>query len=122
LRDLDDGFVKELSFVDPDHASVVVEILKDISGPFDRTRGDSVGVVALDVIRAVAVVDLGLKDLHLLACDLRPLESADELLGFPAEHAPANNLNDSARRVWILHLSQHVSEAWRNGKAPCSAG
>ena len=56
-------------------------------------ESDLVGVVALHVIRAVAVVDHGLENLDFLPGDLRALHPAKKFLGFAAEHAAANDFD-----------------------------
>ena len=42
-----------------------------------------------NVLRAVSIINFGLKDCYLLFRDLSPSQAADELLRLPTEHAAA---------------------------------
>ena len=105
LSDFDDRVIEELGFVDSDDASGVFNELQDVASAFDWARENFVGIMALNVIRAVAAVDQRLKNLDLLARNLGALYPAQEFFGLPAEHAAANDFDRSTemRPSAIVH-------------------
>src|SRR5712692_2937175 len=58
--------------------------------------------MADDVVGDVAVVDPRLEDLDLLARDLGPADSADQLFALAAEHAAGDDLHPAGAQAWGL--------------------
>jgi hypothetical protein len=95
VTDRDDLFVKKLRLVDSYHFGAIVNLVDDFSRCGNDCRSDFLLAVRNDMIGRIARINLGLENLYALASDLSAAQTADQLLAFAAEHAPADYLDPS---------------------------
>lgn len=94
ITDLDHGVVEELNFVDSYDPRIIFDAVEDFTGISDGYGENFIRIVGLDMVFAIAIIDLRFKDLHFLATILRALQTSHELFGLPAKHAPTNNFDE----------------------------
>src|SRR5262249_54034294 len=99
------GFTQKLGFVNADHFGAHVELGSDFRGAAHGVRVNARVVVGDNVIACVALVDDRLEDLHALAGDLPPPQTANQLFALAAEHRTANYLDPSQTAPHRVHLT-----------------
>jgi hypothetical protein len=102
--------IEELGLVDGDDGCIWRNTHAQVRAVSARLGHVILAVVRSDTLGVVAAVDLRLEDLHILPGDLGAAYPADQLFGFAAEHAPANDFDAASMMLHAfsrLTLSNH---------------
>ena len=99
-----DSGVEELGLVDRDHLGLAIDPLRDLDRSVDGDRFEFPSVMRTDAVDApVAVVQMRLEDLDLLAGDHGSTDPAKKLFRLSAEHHAGYDL-DPAAGVRIVEI------------------
>jgi protein-S-isoprenylcysteine O-methyltransferase Ste14 len=100
VANLDNERLEELGFIDRHNAGVVFQKRENFFGVANDYGVNAQLRMASDLVGGVAIVYDGLEDLNFLTGDLGPFDSADQFLGFTAEHAAADYFDPPAVPHW----------------------
>lgn len=95
-HDADEALIKKLSFIDPDHLSLVPDGQLKFGGGRDRFRKMLSARMGSDLFDGISRIDHGFENLDLLSGDSGAVKAADKLLGLAREHRADYDL-DPAR-------------------------
>ena len=76
---------------------------QDITSLFDLNGFECHAVVGSQLLGHVTDIDGMLENVNILTSDLGSADAADQLLGFAAEHAAANDLDPTVPVVVVYH-------------------
>jgi hypothetical protein len=96
LSNRDDLIIEKLGFVNSDYGGIGVQVNQNLGGVFDGQGVKICPGVRGHFFLGVAVINGRLKNLNFLFGDGRPAQTADQLLGFSAEHRAGDDFNGAS--------------------------
>ncbi len=94
--DLDDAFVEELHFVDPDHLHADLDAGEQFLARAHRERLQAAVVARDDVLGGEAVIDERLEDLHALPGNDGAAQATNQLFRLSGEHPSGDDFDPAA--------------------------
>ena len=112
LNDIDNPLVEKMPFVYRNNCGLSIRQLEDFTRSLHHDGVNCLTCVACDTLNPITIINLVFEDLYFLPRDDRPPHTSNKLLGFPTEHAAADNFNAS-------RMMPHSLDSFEEGCTGC---